>query len=132
MEKLTELKRWVMGSGLVQGLSVDSLGAMPGDTGLFPEGTRLLWQRQDILGNTTSRLREVFTLRRKAVPGMTSAGWIIAFARWISENQSLAPVFGAQQRIYTEKGSLVSAAAGGEGLYELRIIVEYTSKQEGE
>lgn len=132
MEKLTELKRWVMGSGLVQELSVDSLGALPGDTGLFPEGVRLLWQRQDIVGNTTSRLREVFTLRRKAVPGMTSAGWIIAFAQWLSENQSLAPVFGAQQRIYTEKGSLASAASGGEGFYTISIIVEYTTNLEGE
>ena len=132
MEKLTEFKRWVMGSGLASDVSVDTLGTAPGDLGLFPEGIRLLWQRQDIVGNTTSRLRETFTLRRKAVPSMTAANWIIAFSAWLAENQSLAPRFGAQQRIYTQQGKLSSAAPGGEGVYTISIIVEYTTNQEGE
>ena len=40
MEKLTEFKRWLMESGLAEDLSVDSVGAVPGDTGLFPTGAR--------------------------------------------------------------------------------------------
>ena len=132
MEKLTEFKRWLMESGLAEDLSVDSVGAVPGDTGLFPTGARLLWQRQDIVGNTTSRLREVFILRRRAIRGLSAAGWVTALAGWIWKNAARAPSFGVLQRVYAENGRLVSAAPGGQALYEISIIVEYTTNQEGE
>ena len=132
MEKLTEFKRWLEGSGLVEELTVDGTGAMPGSAGLYPQGAKLLWQRQDIVGNTTCRLRETFILRCKGVPGMTSANRVIALTDWLSKQGSFAPRLGGQQRIYTEKGKLTSAAGSGEGVYEISIIVEYTTEQEGE
>lgn len=109
--------------------TVDDTGAEPGSCGLFPVGEEVLEQREDVLGNCRTRLRQVFLLRRKAARGMDAAAWLLAFSRWACQNAAGAPVFGTRQKFRAEKGRLTNAAQTGTGMYEIKLTFEYENEE---
>ena len=130
MEYLEQLTAWLKGFpqwGEAQ-LTVDTTGAQPGHCGLFPLGVEVLEDKEDVLGNRHSRLRQTFLLRRMAVRGMDAAAWLLAFSRWVGQNAA-APVFGLRQTVRAEKGRLLSAPQTGTGLYEIRLTFEYENEE---
>jgi len=128
MEHLQELKNWLGGFGGCQDAMVDSTGAAPEDTGLFPMGVQVVWNREDVLGNVTQRLRQSYVLRRVAPRGEAAAVWLANFQHWVAENAQTAPVFGQMQSIRAEKGKLEKAAQAGLGIYAVTLTVEFTKE----
>ena len=127
MEHLEQLKAWLMAFPLWGETmpGVDITGAAPGDCALFPVGLEVLSTREDVLGNTTTLLRQSFLLRRTANRGEDAAAWLMAFTRWANENGKTAPVFGLHQVLRAEKGRLIAPAQTGLGTYEVRLTMEY-------
>lgn len=130
MELLEEMKNWLATFPLFGEvvLTTDVLSAQPGDCGLFPQGSELLQSKEDVLGNRTARMRQLFLLRRNAVRGVDAAAWLLEFQKWVAQQslQGLAPKLGQEQTIRAEKGRLIRTDTAGTGVYEVRLIAEYT------
>ena len=131
MEQLEEIKNWLAMFPLwgETVLTTDVLSAQPGDCGLFPQGLELIKSTQDVLGNRVTRLRQQFLLRRNALRGMDAAAWLLEFQNWVAQQavMGLVPVLGQDQIVRAEKGRLIRADSAGTGVYEVRLIVEYTN-----
>lgn len=124
---LKEIPLWQEGA-----LGVDTLSAKPQSTGLFPQGQQVLWEKQTVSGACLCRIRRRFLLRWQVAGREQAAKMLEALEAWILQNRHTAPVFGCDQTLRGENGRLLRAQNIGSGVYQLELIVEYTSKLEGE
>ena len=119
MDILEIVQRWLAQQGI--SVQVDTLGVVPENSGLYPQGRQELWRREDVLGGVTVRARYTFLLRFVAAPGEDFAGKMLR----LQENAgSQPPVFGENQAFRAENGKCTKKAATGLWIYELRLIAE--------
>lgn len=110
-----------------QPIIVDVKAAAPDCCTLFPLGLQVLGQKEDVLGNTVSRLRQSFLLRRVACIGEPAADWLLQLQSWllVQPVSRLEPVFGASLRLWAQGGHLTGGKQPGTGIYEVKIFAEY-------
>lgn len=128
------MMNWLKEFPLWQGeaLGVDTLSARPDSVGVFSQGQQVLWEKQTVSGACLCRIRRRFLLRWQAAGREQAAKMLEAFEAWILENRHTAPVFGSDQTLRGENGHLLRTQNTTTGVYQLELIVEYTSKLEGE
>lgn len=119
MDILELLQAWLAERGVLS--QVDSCGVQTGETGLFPLGQEQLSYREDVLGNRRRRVRYSFLLKKTAVPGENTAGWLLQMQDLAAKNP---PQLGDDQLFWAEKGRLVKNTSTGLGMYELRLLAE--------
>ncbi len=120
------------------GICVDYVDALPGSTGLYPEGLELAAQHEDILGNVTAVNRARFVLHRVTAgqqDNLENSQWLLRLQGWIQQQSAagLAPVFGddpGREKITAQKGKLSSASQVGTGKYTVSLTVEFTKHYE--
>lgn len=106
-------------------VEAEHLGPREGDMGLFCRGREVLWERQDILGDTLCRQKVVFLVDvRSRETDVLELGLLLE-----PMIQKTAPVFGEDQKILLEKGRTVKDN-GGIPVKEFQMTVEYTTKEE--
>lgn len=119
-------------------LYVDYTAAMPGNTGVFPQGVQELSRRQDVMGNVTVQNRLSFNIMRITVGQQdkeAQAAWLMDFQDWVQQ-QSMsgnAPTFGdlpAREKLWAEQGKLKGTSQTGTARYTVRLIAEFTKKYE--
>ncbi len=138
MTVLEKLTAWLESFPLwgEQGLCLDYLDAVPGSTGLYPEGAEQVARHVDILGTVTAVNRLRFVLYR-LTDGQQDKGehslWLLELQKWIQGQSAagLAPVFGdepGREQILAQKGRLKSADQTGTGKYTVNLTVEFVTK----
>ena len=119
-------------------LYVDYTAAVPGNTGVFPQGAQELSRRLDVMGNMTVQNRLSFTILRITAGRQdkeAQAAWLLDFQNWVQQ-QSVsrkAPVFGdepANEKLWAEQGKLKGISQTGTARYTVRLIAEFTKKYE--
>ena len=139
MNALEKVRQWVQTfpkweEG--QLLYIDYTAAVPGNTGLYPMGMKVLGSQEDILGGVTVRCCYQFALYR-VVSGQedrdADAEWLLAFQEWVQQQSVLgyAPTFGdvpGQETIRAEKGRLKEGSQAGTGIYCVELTAEFVKK----
>ncbi len=100
--------------------SVDSLPWKEG-WAVFPQGEKVLFRRQDILGGVRLRKRLKFLIRRSCLD--PKPGDMEAFARWVEET---APILGQEQTVRVEDARLESKGKEDMARYRAMLIFEFT------
>lgn len=128
MDELTQMKAWLAACEHWDGDApqVDKTGAEIGSCGLFPLGLEVLSRRENLFGQVRCRCRLSFLIRKTAAVGQAAAAWLINLQNWVLRNSDSAPVFGRDQTVRAEKGTLARLSATGTGVYEVRISLEFT------
>ncbi len=123
---LETLLSWLREIPGLQDMQAEYLGPENGASGLFCRGREVLWQRRDILGHLTCRQKAVFVLSfREPDPYLLS---VLLTAE--PEFRNIAPVFGLDQSLKLEQGRTVRNDGGGQPVLEVRLTLEYTTKEE--
>lgn len=120
-----------------EGIQVDYLDAVPGNSGLYPRGITEIFSREDVLGNKTVRYRCAFLLRKAAAAGEDNGQWLLDFQQWVAVQNAmgLTPKFGDEPKTETIRafdGRLDSHAQVGSALYTAQLTVEFTKYYRGE
>lgn len=120
-------------------LQMDYLPPQGGCGALFPQGVVQTEQRQNLLGDTVSRLRMELTLRLKLpyVPGdaalsARNAALLVQVQNWTAQQSAagLAPTFGnidpACEVLRAGAARMETADDEGSALYTMTLTAEYT------
>ena len=128
------LMNWLKEFPLWQGeaLGVDTLSARPDSVGVFSQGQQVLWEKQTVLGDCIRRIRRRYFIRWQVSGREEAVRLLERFEAWVTQNRKTLPVFGDYQTLWTENAHLLRAQNTGTGVYQLELIVEYTSKLEGD
>lgn len=124
MDVLETVRLWLVGQGIVP--AVDRLTVAEGDTGLFPLGRQVLWEKEDVLGGVRRRVRYDFLLRQMAIPGEDTAKKLLALQE---ATTNTPPDLGEGSQFRGVQGKITKKAATGLGIYELRLIAEREETQ---
>ena len=135
MAALEKIAQWLKSFPLWEDnqLHIDYTGAVPGNSGLYPEGVEEITRREDVLGNVTVQNRLHFTLYRVTKgqqDNEENSQWLLQFQNWVQQQSALglAPSFGddpKQEKIQAKQGRLKSASQTGTGKYAVAITAEY-------
>lgn len=135
MAALEKLVQWLKTFPLWEenALHIDYTGAVPGSSGLYPQGVEEVQRREDVLGNVTVKNRLHVTLYRVThgqQDNRENSAWLLQFQQWVQQQSALglAPFFGddpKQEKIRAEQGKLKSASQTGTGKYAVAITAEY-------
>ena len=134
---LETVKKWLQTYPGWEGIQLDYVDDLPGNSGLYPRGLRELSAREDVLGNKQVRCRWDFLLRRAAAPGMDNAKWLLDFQQWVAQQDAMGmtPQFGDEpktERIRAFEGRLDSHKQVGSALYTVQLTIEFTKLYRGE
>ncbi len=134
---LETVKTWLQTYPGWEGIQLDYVDALPGNSGLYPRGITELSSREDVLGNKTVRYRCTFLLRKTAAAGEDNARWLLDFQQWVAlqDAMGLSPQFGDEpkrQRIRALEGRLDSHTQVGSAMYTAQLTVEFTKFYRGE
>lgn len=134
---LETVKNWLQTYPGWEGIQLDYVDDLPGNSGLYPRGLKELSSREDVLGNKQVRYRWDFLLRRGAAPGADNAQWLLDFQQWVAQQDAmgLKPRFGDEpktERICAFEGRLDSHKQVGSALYAVQLTVEFTKLYRGE
>lgn len=124
MNKAEAIRQWLAGwNGDFRWL-VDCLGKKSGAAAVFPKGTKEVKRREDILGGVRRRFADSYELKlRLAASGETDGAENAAVAASL-EGYTGCPVFGQNQTVKMEGGSLASAD-GSTAVYTVTLTIEY-------
>ena len=134
---LETVKNWLQTYPGWEGIQLDYVDTLPGNSGLYPRGIREVSSREDVLGNKQVRYRCEFLLRRAATADADNARWLLEFQQWVAmqDAMGLVPKFGDEpktQRIRAFEGKLDSHKQVGSALYTVQLTVEFTKFYRGE
>ena len=131
MQPLQQLIGWLSGCPLWEGQPrVDNTAPTCDSCGIFPMGQKLIWEKEDVLGNLHRRWQENFLIRRVAPRGVDAAQWLADFSAWVEQNRRSVPRLGDCQQVRTQQGRLKNSYGENQGLYEITLTLEYTKENE--
>lgn len=136
MTDLEKVKQWLTAypnwdaGGLMY---IDYTDAIPGNTGLFPQGLEEVSRQEDVLGNRRVRGRYHFALYRVAERREetgSDAAWLLEFQKWVQQQSAagLAPRFGdiqTAEKIRAENGKLCNIDPAGVITYVVELTAEF-------
>lgn len=132
MTVLEKLKNWLQSFPLWEDtLQIDAVSALPGSSGLFPQGITEISRKTDILGNVTTENKMQFVLYRVAPhQPEDNSSFLLALQNWIQQQSAcgLAPQFGddaTRERVLAEQGKLHAVPQASTGKYGVNLTVEY-------
>lgn len=136
------VRRWILGwAGMerVLSFSVDYYRAAPENGTIAPAGVSEVRRRADILGNVAVEQEVCFGLHfvllknsEEDTLAADNAQWLLDLQMWIQEQglRGLAPVFGEDQSVRAESGTLKEASPEGTAVYFLRLTFHFTKNYE--
>lgn len=124
MSKAEKMRQWLAGWNEDFIWLVDCLGKKSGAAAVFPQGTKQLVRREDILGDVRRRFADTYALKlRLAASGEADAAHNAAVVASL-EGFAGCPVFGERQTVRLEHGKL-GASDGSTAVYTATLTVEY-------
>ena len=134
---LEMVKTWLQTYPGWEGIQLDYVDPVPGNSGLYPRGITELASREDVLGNKTVHYRCEFLLRKAATADEDNARWLLEFQQWVARQDAmgLVPQFGddpKRQHVRAFEGRLDSHKQVGSALYTAQLTVEFTKHYRGE
>ena len=134
---LETVKTWLQTYPGWEGIQLDYVDTLPGNSGLYPRGITELSAREDVLGNKQVRYRSEFLLRKATGGSQEDARWLLDFQQWVARQDAmgLIPQFGDEpktERVRAFAGRLDSHKQVGSALYTVQLTVEFTKLYRGE
>lgn len=123
---MENVKNWLMTFPGWEGEAVltDITRPVVGSLGVFPQGEQTLSSCRDLLGNGVDTCRQVFLLRRVAVPGVAAQNWLKALSNWVSACPGPALGEGVT-RWSLGKARLSKTDMTGLATYEAELTAQY-------
>lgn len=106
--------------------TLDRLEAGPWAAGIFCKGQRILARQADILGGATVRRVLTLELLLRSTQDQPLTESLQDFARWAERS---APVLGQRQTLRAEQGKLHQDADTGITTYEIRLELEFSTRE---
>ena len=113
--------RWLRGLSGLEHLQQETLGAASGSSGLFCQGQKELWRREDILGAVRCRRSLTFKLCLHST-SRTVPDFLLAL------DTRDAPILGRDQTVTVTQGRLTRDSGGSICRYEATITFTFTSE----
>lgn len=125
---INQLSQWVASFPGFAGreFTVDALKSGESAAAVFCEGQQVLSRQEDILGAAVSRRRLTLTVRLRSREQSQMSQTLLDFVRWAEQT---APVLGQQQTVKAEQGRLRHAHGTGITTYEIRVILEFSTRE---
>lgn len=124
---INQLRDWIASYPGFAGrqFSVDALGSGPEAAAVYCKGEQVLSRQEDILGGAALRRRLTLTVLVRGREQSQLPQALAGFVRWAEHG---APVLGEQQTVRAEQGKLRHAAGTGITTYEIRVELEFSTR----
>ena len=129
---MEDVKNWLMGfpGHMGEAILTDITRPVAGSLGIFPQGVQVVSSCRDLLGGGWDTCRQVFLLRRVAVPGIAAQNYLAALAQWVASCPG--PSLGdGITRWSVGKGRLVKTDMTGLATYEAELTACYEKHDVG-
>lgn len=115
--------------------TTDALGPAPGGGGVYPQGVEVLKRTENLCGGVTLRCKAVFLVRLvlPSAAAADNADRLLAVQRWVNSRRDHPRLGSAEphrETLTAGEGRLEQAGAEGTDRYIVRLMAEFTDKEE--